>query len=109
MSTLTGVLEVGDVVDVTYYSPIFHGTIEQHRAGKVYKVCRGVVLTDVGTRDLCSMTCEERHYLDPSYVCPIGEVVTFVFKDTCHPSLGGRSYGSTDWADVVFADGGGLW
>ncbi len=85
MSVLDGQLEAGDVVNVTYYSPLPNGgTIEEHRAGKVYKRCERVTLSWVGYRDG-------------------SDVLGFCFTDHCHPSCGGVSYGDLSWADVEHA------
>ncbi len=83
MSALDGVLEAGDIVNVTYYSPIHGATIEEHRAGTIYKRCEGVTLSWVGIRE--------------------SGVLGFTFPDRCHPSCGGVSYGDVGWADVEHA------
>lgn len=82
MSALTGTLEAGDVVIVTYYQP--RPTLAESRDAGVYKTCAGVTLLHV--------------YDDAE-----AGVTRFSFRDRCHPGQGGISYGDTSWADVQHA------
>jgi len=90
VSALDSVLEVGDLVDVTYYIPLEGGgTIEEHRANGVYKRCERVTLR---------------------YVREVDGLVHFSYVDHCHPSCGGISLGDLEWADVEHVEvEGALW
>lgn len=105
MSALAGHLEAGDVVDVTYYNPVegLHATIAEHRANGVYKTYRGVTLLHVWTGRRCGYC--ERMRLDG---CPLIDETHWSFRDPIDASCGGISYGSTDWADISYAETGAL-